>query len=131
MHGKDPNAIYNGYSFQPLILGHSYATSFQHYYDFEPHWKNHIVPHYGIFSRFYFGRMLKSVQGQDEKYSSFKKSYGPPFYQFNPRVAPIEHDPFLIRRGIPASSMRMFEAKDRTEHALDAHHSETPKAIGH
>ena len=28
MHGKDLNAIYDGYSFQPLFLGHTYATSF-------------------------------------------------------------------------------------------------------
>jgi hypothetical protein len=76
------------------------------------------VPHYGIFSRFYFGRMLKSTQGQDEKYSSFKKNFGPPFYHFNPRVAPVDHDPFLARRGIPAASMRIFEPRDRMAHAL-------------
>lgn len=28
MHGKELNSIYNGYSFQPLFLGHTYATSF-------------------------------------------------------------------------------------------------------
>ena len=60
MEGKELNAVYDGYTFMPLILGHSYATSFQHYYDYEPHWKNHVVPHYGAFSKFYFGRMLKS-----------------------------------------------------------------------
>lgn len=61
MEGKDLNAIYDGYSFQPLFLGHTQATSFQHYLDFEPHWKNHVVPHYGIFARTYFGRVLKST----------------------------------------------------------------------
>lgn len=71
------------------------------------------------------------MQGQDEKYSSFKKNYGPPFYHFNPRVAPIEHEPFLARRGIPAASMRIFEAKDRMTHPLEANHSETPKTLGH
>ena len=114
MQGKQLNAIYDGYSFQPLFLGHSYATSFQHLYDFEPHWKNHVVPHYGIFSRFYFGRLIKGMAGQDEKYSSFKKTYGPPFYQFNPRVAPAEFNPYLQRRGIPAASVNIFEPKVRT-----------------
>ena len=59
MNGKELNAIYDGYTFMPLYLGHSYASSFQHYYDYEPHSMNHIVPHYGIFARMYFGRMLK------------------------------------------------------------------------
>jgi hypothetical protein len=114
MQGKLLNAIYNGYSFQPLYLGHTYATSFQHLYDFEPHWKNHVVPHYGVFARFYFGRLIKGTAGQDEKYASFKKTYGPPYYQFNPRIAPVEFDSFLQRRGIPASTVNTFEPKVRT-----------------
>lgn len=128
LDGKEINAIYNGYTFMPLFLGHSYATSFQHYHDFEPHWKNHIVPHYGIFSRAYFGRVLKSMLGAEEKYSSFKKNNGPPFYHFNARYPPLEHESFLARRGIPAASMRMFEPKVRVE---DPHHhsAETTKAL--
>jgi hypothetical protein len=70
--------------------------------------------------------MLKSTQGQDEKYSSFKKNFGPPFYHFNPRVAPVDHDPFLARRGIPAASMRIFEPRDRM--GLD-HHAGDTKAL--
>ena len=116
MEGKELNAIYNGYSFQPLLLGHSYATSFQHYLDFEPHAKNHMVPHYGIFSKIYFGRMLKSCQGQDEKYSSFKKTHGPPYYQFNQRFGELEHDAFLQRRGVPVASLRQFEPKAQITH---------------
>lgn len=58
--------------------------------------------------------------GQDEKYSSFKKNHGPPFYQFNPRFGPLDHDPYLTRRGIPTSSMRMFEPKVRFHDV--AHH---------
>lgn len=94
-----------------MFLGHTYATSFQHLYDFEPHWKNHVVPHYGVFSRFYFGRLSKGTAGQDEKYASFKKTYGPPFYQFNPRILPVEHNSYLQRKGIPASSANVFEPR--------------------
>ena len=95
MEGKELNAVYDGYTFMPLILGHSYATSFQHLYDFEPHWKNHFVPHYGVFSRIYFGRMLKSTQGVCEKYASFKKNHGPPHYHYNARYDAPEHNQYL------------------------------------
>jgi len=121
MHGKDLNAIYDGYSFLPFYLGHTYASSFQHYLDFEPAPKNHMVPHYGIFSRFYFGRLMKSSVGSAEKYSSFKKTSGPPYYHFNPRFGPVEHDPFLARRGIPAGSTRLYEPKVKF-HDTDPHH---------
>lgn len=120
MEGKELNGVYNGYSFQPLYLGHSYATSFQHYLDFEPAAKNHMVPHYGVFSKFYFGRMLKSTMGQDEKYSSFKKTHGPPYYQFNARYGPLEHESFLAKRGVPPSSLRQFEPKAQVAH-VDHH----------
>ena len=100
----------------PLYLGHSYATSFQHTYDYEPHWKNHIVPHYGAFSRAYFGRMLKSCAGAVEKYSSFKKNHGPPHYHYNARYDPAEHNSYLQRKGIPASALRQFPPKEVIPH---------------
>jgi hypothetical protein len=43
---------------------------------------------------------------QDEKYSSFKKTHGPPYYQFNKRYGPIEHDAYLQSKGVPVSSLR-------------------------
>lgn len=60
MEGKELNAIYDGYTFMPFYLGHSYATSFEHLYDYEPGTFNHVVPHYGLFARWYFGRVIKS-----------------------------------------------------------------------
>jgi hypothetical protein len=56
MEGKELNAIYDGYTYMPFYLGHSYASNFQHYHDYEPHALNHAIPHYGIFSYWYFGR---------------------------------------------------------------------------
>jgi sulfide:quinone oxidoreductase len=44
LEGKELNGIYDGYTFLPFLLGHSYATSFQHLYDFEPHSQNHMIP---------------------------------------------------------------------------------------
>ena len=108
MEGKELNGIYNGYTFMPFYLGYNYASSFSHLYDFEPHWKNHIVPHYGIFSRAYFGRMLKSMLTSNEKYGSFKKNCGPPNYQFNPRYVPLEHNDYLLSKGVSPSQVKMF-----------------------
>lgn len=56
MHGKEVNGIWDGYTWMPFYLGHSYASSFSHTHDFEPATYNHMVPNYGIFSRMYFGR---------------------------------------------------------------------------
>lgn len=80
MEGKELNAIYNGYTFMPFILGHSYASNFQHFYDYEAAPLNHAVPQYGIFARWYFGRVMKSQMQMGEKFTSFKKSHGPPYY---------------------------------------------------
>jgi DNA polymerase II small subunit/DNA polymerase delta subunit B len=64
--------------------------------------------------------MLKSCQGQDAKYSSFKKSHGPPYYQFNPRLMPLEHNDYLQKKGVNLNDIRMFTPKARV--ALDEHH---------
>jgi len=125
MEGHELNGIYDGYSFMPFLLGSSYATSFAHFHDFEPHAKNHMIPHYGMFSRFYFGRMMKSVQSASEKYSNFKKNNGPPYYQFNSRYAPLEHNDYLIKKGVSVKDVRMFEPKAQiahTDHHDHAHH---------
>jgi len=47
LDGKDCNGIYDGATFMPFLLGHSYASNFQHLHDFEPMQMNHYVPHYG------------------------------------------------------------------------------------
>jgi hypothetical protein len=122
MEGKELNGIYDGYTFMPFILGHSYATSFQHYYDYEPATMNHWVPHYGIFSRWYFGRVLKEQMQMGEKYTSFKKTHGPPHYTWDKRWDPLEHNEYLKSKNIPLSEVRMFEPKARVAHDHHDHH---------
>lgn len=117
LEGGELNAIYDGYSFLPLYVGSSYATSFSHLHNFEPHWKNHMVPTYGAFSRFYFGRMLKSYQGMAENYNSFKKNHGPPHWHYNPRHLPLEHNEYLLKNNIELDRVRMFEPKRQLETA--------------
>lgn len=100
LKGKSLNAIYDGYSFLPLLTGQTTATSFQHLYDFEPHPNNHMVPHHGIFGRLYFKYLVKNLVGTSGKYAGFKKSYGPPNWHFNPRYDDVEHNEYLERKGV-------------------------------
>ena len=120
MEGKELNGIYNGYTFMPFILGTNYATSFSHLYDYEPTATNHMVPHYGIFSRWYFGRVLKSQMSMGEKLTNFKKTHGPPYYHFDKRYVPLEHNDYLRAKNIHLDSVKMFEPKVRVAH--DPHH---------
>ena len=103
LKGKSLNAIYNGYTFMPLLLGQTTATSFQHTYGFEPHTKNHMSPHHGIFGRLYFRYLLRNLVGTSSKYAGFKKNYGPPHWQFNPRYDDVEHNEYLQRRRLSPS----------------------------
>jgi hypothetical protein len=57
-----------------------------------------------------------------EKYTSFKKTHGPPYYQFNPRYVPLEHNDYLQRRNIAPSEVRQFEPKIRLVHDDHHHH---------
>jgi len=54
MDGKECNGIYDGYSYFPLLMSHSHATSFAHLHDFEAASTNHWQPGYGILGNRYF-----------------------------------------------------------------------------
>lgn len=120
LEGRELNGIYDGRTFMPFLLGHSYASSFEHLYDYEPTATNHMIPHYGLFSRWYFGRVIKTQMQQGEKLTSFKKNHGPPYWQFDARYSPVEKNEFLQRRQIPVSEVKMFEPKVRVHH--EHHH---------
>jgi hypothetical protein len=79
----------------PFYLGSSNASSFAHYHDYEPAALNHYVPHHGIFSRVYFGRMVKSCVSQAGKYSSFTKNNGPPHWSIAATYDDLEHSDYL------------------------------------
>jgi len=54
MDGKEVNGVYDGYSYFPLLMSHSHATSFSHLHDFEAHANNHWQPGYGAIGNRYF-----------------------------------------------------------------------------
>ena len=114
------NAIYDGYTFMPFLLGMQYATIFQHLHDYEAAPKNHWVPHYGVFAGTYFGRMLASGLSVGEKYSSFKKTSGPPNWHYSQRFDELEHNEILQKKKVSLDKVRMFEPKVRIQH--DLHH---------
>jgi hypothetical protein len=54
MDGKEVNGVYDGYSYFPLLMSHSHATSFSHLHDYEAHANNHWQPGYGALGNRYF-----------------------------------------------------------------------------
>lgn len=82
LQGKDCNGIYDGYSWMPFWLGHSYASSFSHLHDYEPASYNHCIPHYGVFSNLYFNWMVGANAGAAKKFSSMDKNHGPPAFKY-------------------------------------------------
>jgi hypothetical protein len=105
LHGHECNGIYDGYTFMPFYLGHTAASSFQHLHDFEPASRNHLVPHHGIFSRFYFGRMHSSFADEAKKYASFSKNNGPPYYSIAAEYDALEHNAYLQEHQIPLEAV--------------------------
>jgi len=123
LDGKELNAIYDGYQYMPLYLGHSYGTSFAHTHDFEPAPMNHWVPHYGVFSNAWFKRFTKDSQKAADKYTSFKKNDGPPHYNFKARYVPLQHNEYLQSKGVRPEEVKMFEPKVRVHDHHDDHHA--------
>lgn len=106
MEGKELNGIYNGYSYMPFYLSHSNATTFQHLWDYEAAPNNHWVPHYGLFSKFYFNRQMSSNLSVCQGYSSFKKDHGPPHKHYPANYDPLEHNEYLIEKGVDVETLR-------------------------
>ena len=106
MDGKELNGVYDGYSYMPFYLSHSNASNFQHLWDYEPAPNNHWVPQYGLFSKWYFGNQMKGNLKVGEKYTSFKKTHGPPHEHFNKRFDPLEHNEYLQEKGVDVEALR-------------------------
>lgn len=104
LKGKSLNAIYNGYTWMPLLMGQTTSTSFTHLYDYEPHPRNHLVSHHGIFGKLQFKLLCRGLVGTAAKYSGFKKNYGPPHWQYNARYDEVEHNEYLQKKASASAS---------------------------
>jgi sulfide:quinone oxidoreductase len=117
MHGRDVNGIWDGYSWMPFYMGHTYAAGFSHNHDFEPAAMNHATPSHGIFSKFYYKKViLNDNQGAAKKYNN--KDHGPPHYRYSAEMDALEHNEVLQAKGIapeevrhPAAQARMAEVE--------------------
>ena len=105
LQGKSLNAIYDGYTYLPVVMGQVNSTSFTHLYDYEPHMMNHLVPHHGIFGRAHFKLLTRNLMSTAGKYSGFRKNYGPPYYQYNPRYDEVEDNEYLQKKSISPSDL--------------------------
>lgn len=114
LQDKDPNGIYDGYSNQHLLLGHSYSTEFIHNHDFEPHPYNHSMPHHGLFARYQFSSMLGAQTKSDKRYSSFAKDQGPPYRHFCQTFDELNDNEYLASKGIAWESL-LHPARQQAE----------------
>ena len=77
------------------------------WHDFEPAPRNHMVPHYGIFSRYYFGKQISSSAKEAAAYSNGDKNHGPPHFHYTALHDPLEHNELLAAKGITADEPPM------------------------
>lgn len=111
MNGQELNAIYDGYSYMPLLLSHSNMIPFSHLYDYEPTSLNHWVPSYGLFSQRYFKTMMNQNFKEGKNYSDFKKNHGPPHWRYNARYDPLESNEYLQSKAVDIEALRNIHKK--------------------
>lgn len=49
---------------------------------------------------------MKMNLGMGEKYSSFKKTHGPPHEHYNPRFDPLDHNEYLLEKGVNVQALK-------------------------
>lgn len=106
LEGKELSAVYDGYTYMPFMLSHSNMTCFQHLWDYEPAAFNHWVPNFGQFSQQYFYYSIKGNMKETEKFSSFKKTHGPPHYNFSASYDPLDTNEYLISKGVDIPKLK-------------------------
>ena len=98
LHGKECNAIYDGYTYWPYLNGLRYGSSFSHLHDFEPAPMNHCVPPYGLFGTIYMRRHMKSTTAVATKYAGLKKDHGPPHFRYSALYDDLENNEYLNKK---------------------------------
>jgi hypothetical protein len=113
LHGKECNAIYDGYTYMPFLNGTRYASGFEHLHDYEPASMNHPMPAYGIFGQLYLRRHMKSSTSTATGYAGLKKDHGPPHYYYSAVHDPLSHNQYLNSKQIPLEEVRHPAAQAR------------------
>ena len=113
LHGKDCNAIYNGYSYMPFFNGVNRASGFSHLHDYEPETMNHCMPAYGIFGDLYMRRHMQSATSTATAYAGLKKDHGPPHFRYSQIHDPLSHNEYLNSKQIPLEEVRHPSAQAR------------------
>lgn len=91
------NAVYDGYSWWPMITGMTEATSFSHLHGYEPHRFNNVFPQHGILSTLYLKYLTRSLVSFGTNYAGMKKNAGPPYYKVGKKWPPMENNPTYQR----------------------------------
>jgi len=120
MQGKDVNGVYDGYSYQGLVLGTDKMTGFSHLHDFEPTATNHWCPHFGLPATLYFHYSLTQCHKASVAYTDFQKNHGPPSKGYPKEYDELEHNEYLQAHGIEAEDVRHPAAQARLENKAEA-----------
>ena len=113
LHGRELNAIYDGYQYMPLLLGSDYAAGLSHLHDFEPAPTNDSVPHYGLFANLYMNYVKQNQKSTAVAYGNSAKTHGPPHTHYAARYDPLEQNEYLLARQIPLEEVRHPNAQAR------------------
>lgn len=95
----------------PFYLSHSHLVGFSHTWGYEPTATNHAVPSYGLFSRLYYAKMTGDLHNADKKLTSFNADHGPPHRHYNPLYDPLEHNEYLVAKGVDIAALKAIHAK--------------------
>ena len=105
MDGKECNGVYDGYSYFPLLMGYSHATSFSHYHDYEAHPNNHWQPGYGLLGNRYYHWQQNTNKKLGSSYFNMDKNHGPPYKHFSQTFDELEHNTYLQGKGVDPKTL--------------------------
>ena len=54
---------------------------------------------------------MSSNLNAGQKYSSFKKTHGPPYYQFSQEFDPLDHNEYLLDKKVDVEALRSIHQK--------------------
>ncbi len=84
------------------------------------------MPHWGIFSKWYLGRLTKTEVKQATDSGSYTKNQGPPYYKYSAEYDELEHNTFVKEKGLSKEDLVHPKYEERmahhVPHAAAAHH---------
>lgn len=103
----------------PFYLSYNNMTSFQHLWDYEPAPYNDWIPKYGVFSYAYMQQMMSANMKETEKFTSFKKTVGPPNYWYPVEYDPLDKNEYLLSKEVDVEKIK---SRNTGKALVELHH---------